>query len=385
MSTILEEIRQMLLQAVDSEKIISETATHFYESVEEKRRKQPALELKLEQYATLKEYLEEAAENESLDMQEIVEDLQEDIAYTLEDVFDQAEDDVKHELLKGKMAARVRQDIKEKGIVFAEKNGRKERLTEDDVEEIYIEAFEELDTLHIRLWDYIVSLAPSEYYERGKQELEAYRQANGLLMDAKEFNEYYEENFDKERLWALLAQKIYESIHYNRRYILEEPAEEEEETEAYEDETEEESYEASQKDAVLVGAGDLQAEEFGFVYELMEEYTGRRVLPSENEWNEEAYWLTYGDDFAELLGLFMIAQLENTIRYFAQERTQEYDTFAKLYHWNQEQREDPEVILSSCDKISYYLADFQEALWNEFTESKLQPFYEQGRSIAKGK
>ena len=92
MSTILEEIRQMLLQAVDSEKIISETATHFYESVEEKRRKQPALELKLEQYATLKEYLEEAAENESLDMQEIVEDLQEDIAYTLEDVFDQAED-----------------------------------------------------------------------------------------------------------------------------------------------------------------------------------------------------------------------------------------------------------------------------------------------------
>ncbi|MCI8633105.1 MAG: hypothetical protein HFE64_06470 [Lachnospiraceae bacterium] len=384
MSTILEEIRQMLLQAVDSEKIIRETATHFYESVEEKRKKQPELALKLEQYATLKEYLEAAAESKSLELQEILEDLQEDIAYTLEDMFDRAEDDVKHALLKGKMAARVRQDIKEKGIVFAEKNGRREQLTEDDVEEIYVEAFEELDALHLRLWQYILSIAPSAYYEQGRKELEAYRQANGLLMDAKEFNEYYEENFDKERLWALFAQKIYESIHYNRRYILEEPTEEEEEG-IYEDESEEESYEASQKDAVLIGAGDLQAEEFGFVYELMEEYTGRRVLPSENEWNEEAYWLTYGDDFAELLGLFMIAQLENTIRYFAKERPQEYDTFAKLYHWNQEQREDPEVVLSSCDKISYYLSDFQEALWNEFMESKLQPFYDQGKAMVKEK
>ena len=97
---------------------------------------------------------------------------------------------------------------------------------------------------------------------------------------------------------------------------------------------------------------------------------------NENEYGDEAYWTTYADDFAELLGLFMIAQLENTIRYFANHRAVEYETFAKMYHWNQEQRENPEVVLT-CDKISYFLAE--EALWNEFTESKLLTMYEAGR------
>lgn len=381
MSSVLTEIQELLLHGIDSEKILQETATHFYETIEERKKRYPQLAQSLAAYPTLKEYFTALTAQDDIDLQETAADLQEDIAYALEDTFDRVEDDVKHELLKGKLASKVLQDIKEQGIIFAARPGRREKLSEDEVEEFYVEAFEQFDALHVRLWEYMLQLSPQAYYERGKMELEAYRQAHGLLMDAKEFNEHYAETFDKQRLWDLLAQKIYESIHYNRRYILEEPVTDEDDEEL-EEESEDESYEASEKDAVLIGAEDFDPEEFGFVYELMEEYTGRRVLPSENEWSEEAYWLTYADDFAELLGLFMIAQLENTIRYFVQERPHEYDTFAKFYHWNQEQREDPEVILASCDKISYYLTDFQEALWNEFTESSLKPFYEKGKAMA---
>lgn len=382
MEQMLDVIKNMLVAGVDSEKVMLDTAGRFYETIEDQKREHRLLEQMLFEYETLEAYF--AAENDreslSLDEEDMLLDMKEDIEFYLQLAFDQVEDDVKHELLHGKAAVQLKEDVKAKGILMDQRLGRIQ-LTEDEVEELYIEAFQQFDFLRQRMTEHIMTQSPKAFYEYGKAKEEAYRQQNGLLMDAREFNAYFVEHLDKERLWKLFAQKIYDTIHYGQRYVLEEPLEEDDlGLEIWQEETEEEDsvYEASQKDGVLVPAGDLEPERYSFVYELMAEYTGRRVMASENEYGDEAYWTTYADDFAELLGLFMIAQLENTIRYFANHRAVEYETFAKLYHWNQEQREDPEVVLT-CDKISYYLADLQEALWNEFTESKLMPLYEAGK------
>lgn len=380
---MLEEIKQMLVGGIESEKLIQDAASRFYETIEEKKKEHPVLEQMLFTYDTVKDYFQSASSPETLDWdeREAVMDMQDDLEYYLQEAFDRVEDDVKHELLHGKPASKVQADMKAHGIIVDQRLGQG-RITEDEVEEFYLEAFQQFDFLRQRLTEHIESQNPKLLFEHGKAQLDAYRQANGLLMDAKEFNEYYAEHLDHERLMNLLSQKLYETIHFGQRYILEEPVEEEDETwEEPDEDGKAEDYEASQKDAVLVPDGDLTPERYTFVYELMAEYTGRRVLPSENEYGDEAYWTTYGDDFAEILGLFMIAQLENTIRYFVSQKPVEYDTFAKLYHWDQEQRENPEVILITCDKISYYLSDLQESLWNEFTESNLQPIYERGQKL----
>ena len=381
MEQMLDVIKNMLVAGVDSEKVMLDTAGRFYETIEDQKREHRLLEQMLFEYETLEAYFvaENDRESLSLDEEDLLLDMKEDIEFYLQLAFDQVEDDVKHELLHGKAATQLKEDVKAKGILMDQRLGRIQ-LTEDEVEELYIEAFQQFDFLRQRMADHIMTQSPKAFYEYGKAKEEAYRQQNGLLMDAREFNAYFVEHLDKERLWKLLAQKVYDTIHYGQRYVLEEPlAEDDLGLEIWQEENEEESaYEASQKDGILVPAGDLEPERYSFVYELMAEYTGRRVMASENEYGDEAYWTTYADDFAELLGLFMIAQLENTIRYFANHRAVEYETFAKLYHWNQEQREDPEVVLT-CDKISYYLADLQETLWNEFTESKLMPLYEAGK------
>ncbi len=385
---MVEQIKTLLVKGIDSEALLQEIASHFYETIEEKKKHHRIVAERLAQYVTLKDYFEKDWDPLGLEDQEILQDMQDDIEYALEDEFDRVEDDVKHELLHGKLAALVKEDVKAKGFILSQQTGRR-HLDENELEEIYLEAFTQFDFLRMHLSEYIQKQAPQEFYALGRQQIEAYRQEKGLLMDAKEFNDYYEDHFDKERLWDLFAHKIYECIHYNQHYILEEPeADADEEEEAVfssgtmAENEEETAYQADDKDAILVPDGDLSPDMFSFVYELMDEYNGRRVLPSENEWGEEAYWTTYRDDFAEILGLFMIAQLENTIRYFNEECPEQYDTLAHLYHWSLEDRKNPEVVLTTCDKISYFLTDMQEALWNEFSESELLPLYERGKNMA---
>jgi hypothetical protein len=383
MTQMLDVIKNMLVAGVDSERVLLDTAGRFYETIEDHKREHRLLEQMLYEYETLEAYFAAENDRESLGLEEedLLLDMKEDIEFYLQLAFDQVEDDVKHELLHGKASNQLKEDVKAKGILIDQRLGRIQ-LTEDELEELYIEAFQQFDFLRQRIVDHIMAQSPKAFYDHGKAKEAAYREQNGLLMDAREFNAYFVEHLDKERLWKLLAHKVYETIHYGQRYVLEEPMEEDDlGLEIWQEESEDEAsaYEASQKDGVLVPAGDLEPERYTFVYELMAEYTGRRVMASENEYGDEAYWTTYADDFAELLGLYMIAQLENTIRYFSNHRAIEYETFAKMYHWNQEQRENPEVVLT-CDKISYYLADLQEALWNEFTESKLMPMYEAGRT-----
>ena len=211
-------------------------------------------------------------------------------------------------------------------------------------------------------------------------------------MDEQDFNRYYLETFDKERLRELFAKKIFESIRYHSRYVLESTSDEEDELPATPDdifsvEDPEDLAEAmgndrTQDDGVLVAAGDLHPEDFSFVYELLTEYNGHRILPSDDEWSCEAYWETFGDEFSELLGEYMIAHLEETIRYFNEQRPADYATLARLYGWSRETRQNPEVILSSCDKISFFLSDLQEMVWEDLLEEDLMPLYEMGKALA---
>ena len=117
----------------------------------------------------------------------------------------------------------------------------------------------------------------------------------------------------------------------------------------------------------------------------MSEYNGHRILPSDEEWNGSAYWETYGDEFAELLGEFMIEHLERTIRYFNEKRPADYATLAKLYGWSRESRQNPEVILSTCDNISFFLSDLQERLWEDLLEEDLMPLYLMGEAMSRKK
>lgn len=383
MTTMLDTIKGMLLSGIISERLISDTASRFYETIEDHKREHRILEQMLYEYETIEDYVraEKDEENLSPEERDLLLDMKEDIEFYLQMAFDQVEDDVKKELLHGEAAQLLKDDIKKQGILMDQRLGRVQ-LTEDELEELYIEAFQQFDFLRQRLTEQILAQSPKAFYEHGKAQEDAYREQNGLLMDAWDFNQYYAEHLNQERLWKLLSHKLYETIHFGQHYILEEPTEEDDlESASWNEANQEEDgdYEASQKDGVLVADGDLQPERYTFVYELMAEYTGRRVLASENEYGDEAYWTTYADDFAELLGLYMITQLENTIRYFVDHKAVEYETFAKLYHWDQEQRSNPEVVLT-CDKISYFLADLQEALWNEFTEAKLEPLYEAGKA-----
>ena len=79
----------------------------------------------------------------------------------------------------------------------------------------------------------------------------------------------------------------------------------------------------------------------------------------------------------------MIIHLEETIRYFNNYRPADYGTLARLYGWSKESRQNPEVILSTCEKISFFLSDLQERLWGDFLEEELMPLYKLGESIAK--
>ena len=113
---MVEQIKTLLVKGIDSEALLQEIASHFYETIEEKKKHHRIVAERLAQYVTLKDYFEKDWDPLGLEDQEILQDMQDDIEYTLEDEFDRVEDDVKHELLHGKLAALVKEDVKAKGL-----------------------------------------------------------------------------------------------------------------------------------------------------------------------------------------------------------------------------------------------------------------------------
>jgi len=379
---LLEKIKELLVAGINGEELIGEISSHFYESLEDARREHPHLYERLTAYDTLQDYFD--MDPEGLDYEEalMIDDLMDDIEYLLQYRFDVVEDSVKKELIEGSLSAEVKKEMREQGVVPI--SGK---LTEDEVEEFYLEAFRQFDMLRSRIFRMITENSPKGFYDQGRESIDRYKKQHHLLMDERDFLAAFQEQLDREELKALLARRVYEAFHLHRRYRLEVidlsdevPDPDREETDS--DEANEWELPPDESEGVLEPVGDLDPAEFTFIYELMNEYTGHRVLPSDDDRVSEAYWSTYADDFGDLLGMYMINALEKTIRHLAEDLPIQYDSLARYYHWNQEQRRDPEVILTTSDKISYALTDLQEKLWSDFNESYLMPYFEQGKAIA---
>lgn len=350
---MVEKIKELLVGGLDIERINRETAALFYDWIEIKNRQENKWKERLGAYDTMTAFCHIDQDKQDFDEQEALLGLDEDIEYLLQTMFDQVEDDVKHQLLKGK------------------------NMTEDELEEQNLEAFQQFDALRASLTEALMGESPASLYGRGKEQIDHYREEQGLLMDESEILDYYESSFSKDRLWELLALKIYQTIHYNRHYIMEDvPDDEEEEPKLLEEDEQD-------IDGVLMPGKDMAPEDFTIVYELMREYTGRRVLSSENEWSEAAYWPVYAEEFIELFSMYMVDHLEKVLKHFAEEETVAYATFAKANHLKKEQWTEPEAILKSCDRVSYYLSDKQESLWNLFCEETLAPLYDMGKKMEK--
>ena len=353
-----QKIAALLREAVKPAELLDLIAGKFYEQLENNRETHRILLLMLNEYETFTDYFQAASEELTERDRELLADIQEDFIYQVETYFDEKEDEILKRLLAGQWARDIREDMKARGICPMQ-----EELTEDEVETVYAGAFEEYDRLHFRFVEKLMSLSPKKAYEQGENAALEYRKKHRILFDEKDFIAAYHENFSRENLWKLLCERLEQTLKYGRHYVL---CWDEEDDEAGEDE------ERDEEIGVLEGQGDLSADMFEYVYELMQEYTGRRILPSENQWGDQAYWTTYQDDFQELLGFYILDCLELTIHKLDEERPREYESLARSCGLSAEERTDPEAVLLHCDKVNYYLTQLNEELWNEFTETKVK-------------
>lgn len=390
---MLKKIQDLLVQGIDGKALADDICAHFYETIEDVRKEHPVFYERLGAFDTVKDYL--GMDPKELDYDEvlILDDLYADIEYLLQYRFDIVEDAVKKDILEGTMTSGVLKDMKSHGVFPI--SGK---LTEDEVEEYYLEAFQNFDRIRQKIYDELTMMSPQAFYEKGQEVGESFKKKHKLLMDERDFVELFKECLDMEQLEKLMARRIYEAFHMHRRYQLEiidlsdEPEDPDEESrdlrvshafpEDEYSENEEETLMKELSEGVLEPMGDLDPSDFPYVYDFMNEYTGKRILPSEDDRVTEAYWETYADAFGDLLGLYLIDALEETIHILDTERTIAYDSLARYYHWNQEDRKNPEVILSTCDKIGYMLTDIQQTLWSDFNERQLMPLWEEGRLIA---
>lgn len=362
---VREKIESLLMKGVDRIKLRSEIAMSFFELIEREG----------------EEKLKDPFSGETLD----------DFYYAVDYQYDLVEDSVKAMLMEPSYQAKIKKDMKEAGIsVFSPLSG--DRLSEDSIEEFYADLFLAFDRQKQELFEEISSAEPCALYEEGKNARAAYRAAHGLLFDELDFVRSLEDHLNEDLLEEIMARKVYESVTYHQRYELI-GLEEEEEGEAdgegedalWEREETLEADAASsyhpEEEGILIPAGDFDLGSFSYVYELFEEYNGKRILPSDNEWTEQAYFETYGHEFAELLAEFVLQLVEQTARDIAARNPLSYASLAHFYHWSEEERLDPIVILDTSDKIGYSVMELQERLWNQLGERPFLPMYEKGKEL----
>lgn len=389
---MINKVKQLLLAGIDGEALIREISARFFESVEDNKREGSKLFDHMDEYGSLRDFFSMEINDLDYDDTLLLDDLMDDMEYALQLRFDLVEDSVKKELIEGKYAADVRKEVRASGIIPFKSGEKSRKLTEDEVEEMYMDAFREFDDLRGTIFRQILQMSPVDLYEKGNESIQKDKKDHRLLMDERDFMEKYREHFDMEKIQDLFARSVYEAIHFHRRYELEyldlsdQPKDPDEDYYGREDYMTDEEMDKvlsapTDSEGILEPVGDLDAADYTYVYELLNEYTGHRVLPSDDERVSEAYWSTYADDMGDMLGMYMIQVLEETIRDLNDNLPLQYDSLAKFYHWDMDQRKDPEVILTTCDKISYALSDLQEHIWMDFNEANLMPYYVKGEKL----
>ena len=299
---MLEKIRKELIEKVDTGKLMDTIATGFYDRLVELDGLYPVFRQMLWEYESFLEYFEAANEELNPDQVVLLKEMRLTIEDEIDDAFGSAEDRMMEELLISKWESVIRKDFKEQGITLYPGAP----LSADQVEELYVDAFRAFDRYKERLTTKVLSLSPQKAYLQGQKNAEEYRKKNGIVYDEEDFLELYDQRFDKQHLMELLAEKVQQVMKYNRHYKLEFTEEELEIEPEYEEEAEvQDSF-----DGIMAYDGDMRDQSYTFVSELMNEYTGRRVLATENEWSGESYWTTYAEDFQDLILLYVEAALE---------------------------------------------------------------------------
>ena len=94
----------------------------------------------------------------------------------------------------------------------------------------------------------------------------------------------------------------------------------------------------------------MRDQNYEYVFDLFDEYTGQRVYPMEED-NQEAYWKTYGEEFYDLAEQGLTAQLAVTLVRLNETVPEKLQNFIQQYDIGPE--EHPE-----------YQSDMSEKLWN---------------------
>lgn len=376
-----DQIRHLLLDSVNKEEALRELETSFYENLLENEKQEPILTDRLSEFSTVEAFLKEDTDDLSYDLSILLTSILDDLDYLLMLRFDQIEDGVKAEMIHGNLTKGVLADMRSKGIIHM----TKDPLTEDEVEEFYMDLFLELDQKRQEIYDAAMNSSPLAFYEAGRKNVEAYKEKHHLLMDDYDFVVQFRSLFDERVFTAMVAKKVYESIRYHSRYELEELEDDEEDAEEEESllnqDLEDLPKGPQEAEALLVPAGDLKPEDYERLYDLLYEFNGRRVLPTDEGGSEEAYWGTFADDFQDLLSDYFTEVLEKTIHYFRSEKPVEYASYARFYHLSEEDRKDPVKLIESSDNLNTRLTLIRDELWENMTEAPVMPLYSMGEQL----
>ena len=358
---LLDKLRKDLIDAVDTHAVIDRIASDFNDRIEELKATDRVFYQMLWEYETFREYFR--AENEELTEYQriLLKDMEMALEDEIDDSFDAVEDRKMEELLLPEFRETIMKDLDEQGITLAPGT----RLSSDLIEELYRDAYMAFDAYKAKLLDRALSLSPMKACSRAKDLVAAYRKKEGITFDENDFLALYDQRLDEDHLMHLLADKVKDVLKYNRHYILDLSGESAEETS--EEEPSNDRY-----DGVLVEDGDMRDQVFTFVSELMNEYTGRRILAAENELSDESFWTTYGDDFQDLILSYVEGKLEAEIRYLAEERPEDWEAFCSHCRLSDEDRKDTERLLLKCDQVNYGLARRVENLWSSFCEKTMK-------------
>ena len=355
-----DKIQKTLIDAVDTHAVIDRIASDFYDRIQELKKTDRVFFDMLQEYDTFREYFQ--AENEELNSNQkvLLKDMHMALEDEIDDSFDHVEDLVMADLLSPKYRDQILQDLKAEGVTLAPN----QKLSSDIVEELYVEAYRAFDAYKAKLLERVLSLSPLKGFQRAEQIKEEYRRQKGIVFDEEDFLNLYEERLKEDSLMKLLGDRVKDVFKTNRHYLLDLSAEQ--------DPSEDEEAVNDRMDGVLVEDGDMRDQSFTFVSELMNEYTGRRILAAENELSDQSYWTTYGDDFQDMILSYVEMRLEEQIRFLSEERPAEFSAFCQLCKLNEEDVKDTERFLLKCDKVNYGLARKVEELWSAFCEKSLK-------------
>lgn len=370
-----KEIYRMLKAQINPEEILDDIAEMFYSAVTAESHLYPDLIKKMTRYNSFQQLIDLFDQEGTDEEIRVFGDVLDLIEQELDSVFDEGEDRVKETLMQEPMASVILADFHKKNVLMV-----RQKLQEDHIEQMYVTAFRQYDRLKEGLEERILALSPLKAYHRGEVIWRRIRQEQNMLLDDSEMVETFQKFWDSKALDDLLCLKFYQAIQFGRHYAIEEYEEEEEERESWEEEDEEEQFFARNTPEVLAEDGDMRDQPYQYVFEIFDEYTGRRVYAAE-EGNDEAYWVTYGDEFEDLCFQLILQTLQKALEWLDKEEPKRLENFAEQYGIPLSSRLEGELYLERTNEFQYYCNSLLDKCLCDFGERETREVLSQGKEL----